>query len=193
MSIIGNFIYWVKALRFLPHLIIAYHSNNHGVLAYERDRWLLCNHLRTSGLMGFIQLFMAFPEYRSLFYHRTGKHYLRHLAQGQTNLYFHTPSNKIGKGFVIWHGYSTVINAKCIGEDCQVWHNVTIGKKSTYEFNDRPTIGNRVKICTGSIVVGDIRVADDVVIGAGTVVVDSVDDNEAIIVGEKGHIKKHTK
>ncbi len=87
---------------------------------------------------------------------------------------------------MIWHGYSTVVNAKEIGENVQIWHNVTIGKKTTKLVDDRPIIGNNVSICTGSILIGDISIADNVVIGAGTVVVDSVLKSGCKVVGNKG-------
>jgi len=86
---------------------------------------------------------------------------------------------------VIWHGYSTVINAESIGNDCSIWHNVTIGKKSVKSINDRPTIGNNVSVCTGAIVVGKIDIADDVVIGAGSTVIDSIPDKGSLVVGNK--------
>ena len=105
------------SLRFVPHIFVYYHSRiRHTVLDYERDMWLSRNRFQKKGIRGFLFLLNMFPEYRSLFYHRTGAHYLSLFARGQNNLYFHTPSSQIGKGLVIWHGYSCVVNAQSIGE-----------------------------------------------------------------------------
>ncbi len=186
---IGSLIYYIKSVRFLPHLLCIWNSPIRKMLDYERDRWLEANRINASGIKGYITLLMAFPEYRSLLYLRTHKNFLRHFAAGQTNLYFHTPSENIGKGLVIWHGYSTVINAKEVGENVQIWHNVTIGKKTTGQIDDRPIIGNGVSICTGSVVIGDIHIADNVIIGAGTVVVDTINKAGSKVIGCKGIVK----
>lgn len=190
---IGDLLFRIKSLRFIPALIISSMSENSDTIFYERDRWLECNNIPLSGKIGFLSLMMKFPEFRSLVYHRTGCGWLRHFGHGQTNLYFHTPGEKIGKGLVIWHGYSTVINAESIGNDCSIWHNVTIGKKSVKPIDDKPTIGNNVSICTGAIVIGKIDIADDVVIGAGSTVVDSILNKESVVTGNKAKVIKNLK
>lgn len=186
---LGLLIQNIKSLRFFPALWVAKHSSQCDIVNYERDRWLELNGITERGTRGFLILMSMFPEFRSLVYHRTGAKWLRHFAKGQTNLYFHTPSNKIGKGLVIWHGYSTVINAESIGEDCMIWHNVTIGKKSINPVNDRPIIGDNVRISTGSIVLGEITVADGSTIAAGSILIDSVTTKNALVAGIKAQEK----
>lgn len=62
----------IKSLRFVFHVLIFYRSPlRKTVLEYERDRWLELNHFPKKGLSGFLLLLNVFPEYRSLFYHRT--------------------------------------------------------------------------------------------------------------------------
>ena len=85
---------------------------------------------------------------------------------------------------MIWHGFSTVINVKSMGEDCQVWQNVTIGKKTSGEEDDRPIIGSGSKICAGAIVVGDIKIAKNVIVGSGGIVVKNVHQDGTIIVSQ---------
>lgn len=188
MISLGKILYCIKSVRFIPHLYVIAKSPIKELLDYERDRWLEFNNIKESGRQGYISLFMQFPEYRSLFYHRTGKTFLRRLAAGQTNLYFHTPQDKIGRGLIIWHGYSTVINAQWIGTDVQIWHNVTLGKKSIKPIEDRPIIGNNVSICTGAIVLGNISIADNSTVGAGTVVTKSVPKKGSTVIGAKQQI-----
>lgn len=68
-----------------------------------------------------------------------------------------------GVGVVI-HGLST------IGKNVVIWQNVTIGQRN----GGCPTIEDNVIIFCNSIVIGDIVVGHDSVIGAGSVVLDSI-------------------
>lgn len=174
---------WILSVRYIPHVIVYYSQSkkNLELLNYERDLWLERNRFKKHGVRGFLFLLNMFPEYRSLFYYRTSCKFLSFFAKRQTNLYFHTPSSKIGKGLVIWHGYSTVINAESIGENCQIWHLTTIGKKTTLPQNDKPIIGDNVSISTGAIVIGNIRIGANSVIGAGSTVVHDVPENSVVI------------
>lgn len=86
-------------------------------------------------------------------------------------------SGKIGKGFVIQHGYSTVIFARAIGENCTILHNVTIGRGRMINGTDIPEIGDNVSIYTGATIIGGIRIGSNVDVGAGAVVVHDVPDN----------------
>ena len=128
-----------------------------------------------------MKLIAISPSYRSLFYWRTDNFWLDFFAKKETNLYFVTPSKEVEPGLVFYHGYSTIINAKHIGKDCQIWHNVTIGKKSTAPINDKPTIGDNCSICTGAIVVGDISIGNNTIIGANATVVKDVPENCVVV------------
>ncbi len=78
---------------------------------------------------------------------------------------------EIGGGMCSYHGFATILVARRIGVDCLFAQQVTVG------YDDRggsPTIGDRVRIGAGAIVIGPIAVGDDAVIGAGAVVVKDV-------------------
>ncbi|MSL94924.1 hypothetical protein GKF01_11875, partial [Escherichia coli] len=64
-------------------------------------------------------------------------------------------------------------------------HNVTIGK--AYSGGKRPVLGNNIKVCAGSIILGDIVIGDNVTIGAGCIVVKSVPNN-CVVVGNPARI-----
>ncbi len=161
---------YIKTIRLLPHLLVFYTSKQKELMKYERDIWLKEYRLSKRGLRGLLLLLNSLPEYRSLFYFRTGNKWLSVFAKGQNNLEFYTPSENIGRGLMIWHGFSTVINVRKMGEDCQVWQNVTIGKRKPHsDVDDRPIIGNGVKIAAGAVVVGDITVGDFATIGAASI------------------------
>ncbi len=87
-------------------------------------------------------------------------------------------SADIGKNFTLVHSYGTVIGSKIIiGDDCFVYHNVTIGAR--YEStNERPTIGDHVTIYAGAKILGQIKIGDRAVIGANSVVINDVAPGE---------------
>lgn len=91
---------------------------------------------------------------------------------------------KIGGGFRLIHYGSVVIHEKAvIGENCTIFHNVTIGKT----HRGIPKIGNNVTIGAGSVLVGPIRIGNDVTIGAGSVVVKDIPDN-VCVAGNPGRV-----
>lgn len=180
------------SIRLIPHILTFYTFKNRSLLTYERDRWLTSHHLPKRGLRGFLLLINSLPEYRSLFYFRTGAWWLSAIARPQNNLEFYVESDKIGKGLVIWHGFSTVINVESMGDDCDVWQNVTIGKSNSNGPDPcRPHIGNRCKISSHAVVIGNISLADDVVVGGGAVAVKDVPIPGSIVVSQPSRILSH--
>lgn len=109
------------------------------------------------------------------------------LYQLQYALHLHTVEG-CGKNLMIWHGFSTIVNAQKIGDNCEIWQQVTIGNKLN-EDGVRPKIGNNVKICAGSIIIGDVSIGDNVIIGAGSVVTHNVPAN-TIVAGVPAKIIK---
>lgn len=72
-----------------------------------------------------------------------------------------------------------------IGKNCVIYQNVTIGQ----EHNALPKIGDNVQIYAGAILIGDITIGNNVMIGAGSVVTKSIPDN-AVVVGNPAKIIK---
>lgn len=84
------------------------------------------------------------------------------------------PLNVFEEGLVIWHGYNIIINGNArVGRNFSISANCCIGQA----HNEYPTIGNNVEMSLGSIIIGGIKVADDVTIGAGAVVTKSIDES----------------
>lgn len=176
--------YYIRLAKWLPHLFVYHRFADKSLLDYERDMWLeKIGFIQERGNLGFIKLLDGYPEYRTLFYWRTNAGRLSRWYPGQSNLYIPIDSDKVGKGLMIWHGYSTVINAQRIGENFQVWQNVTIGKKTTHPNNDKPIIGDNVSVCTGAVCVGEIVVGNNVVIGANATVTKDV-PNDTVVVNQ---------
>ena len=83
------------------------------------------------------------------------------------------------------HPFSTSINAESIGSYVSVFQDVTIGTSE----GSRPIIGNNVQIFTNSVVIGDVTVGDNVVIGTCTLVNKDTPSN-SVIVGIPGRVIK---
>lgn len=90
-------------------------------------------------------------------------------------------SKKIGGGFFVCHGNSTIVYAQSIGKNFLVHQNVTVGRGKKINGNDVPVIGDNVFIGTGAIVIGAIHIGNDVKIGAGTLVNKDVPDNCTVV------------
>ena len=83
------------------------------------------------------------------------------------------PSVKIGKGFVVEHFGGIVINAGTqFGKNCTITHGVTMGNK--IPGGGAPVIGDDVYICVDAKVLGDITVGHHSIIGAGSILMESV-------------------
>src|SRR5947199_9073480 len=84
------------------------------------------------------------------------------------------PRAEIGGGAIVAHGLGLVIGGRTvIGEDCTLLHGVTLGEVRFDEL-DCPTVGDRVTIGAGAMVLGGIRVGDGATVGAGAVVLADV-------------------
>lgn len=96
----------------------------------------------------------------------------RFLRLGQ-KLGFSIGYDSFGPGLAIVHYGCTVVHGNArIGTNCRIHEGVTIGANATSP--NVPRIGNNVYIASGAKIIGDVEIADDVVIGAGAVVVKSI-------------------
>lgn len=87
-----------------------------------------------------------------------------------------------GRGLLIYHTQGIVINGNVrIGENCRLHGNNCIGNDG--KSKAAPRIGNNVDIGVGAKIIGDIEIADDIIIGAGAVVVDTCLQKGAVLVG----------
>ncbi len=85
------------------------------------------------------------------------------------------PGAIIGKRLVIDHGMGVVIGETAeIGDDCIIFHGVTLGGMKFDPVKRHPTIGNNVLIGAGAKVLGPIKIGDGAKIGANSVVIKEV-------------------
>lgn len=102
-----------------------------------------------------------------------------------------SPYAQIGGGLFFPHCIGIVIGHEVIiGENCEIFQNVTIGSNRK-EKNGRymPIIGNNVSIGTGAVIVGSITIGDNVVIGANSYV-DKDIPNNCFVAGSPAKIIK---
>ena len=81
--------------------------------------------------------------------------------------------NVAGAGLHLPHGKIVVNSNAKIGEHCQILSDVTIGVLGSHCASGAPRIGNRVFIGSGARILGNIEIANDIVIGANAVVTKS--------------------
>jgi serine O-acetyltransferase len=101
------------------------------------------------------------------------------------------PGAEIGPGFFIDHGMGVVIGETSkLGKNCILFHNVTLGGTGKHTGKRHPTLGDNVYIGTASILLGPIKVGNNVKIGANTfIIMHDVPDN-ATVIGCPGRIVK---
>jgi serine O-acetyltransferase len=113
---------------------------------------------------------------------------LSQISRFWTGIEMH-PGAKIGKGFFIDHGMGVVIGETTeIGDNCVLFHNVTLGGTGKHKGKRHPTLGNNVMVGTGAILLGPINVGNNVKIGANTfILMQDVPDNTTVA-GTPGRI-----
>jgi serine O-acetyltransferase len=109
------------------------------------------------------------------------------LARWYTGIEIH-PGAVIGRRFFIDHGMGVVIGETTeIGDDCTLYHGVTLGGTSWDKGKRHPTLGNNVVIGAGAKVLGPIEIGDGVRIGSNAVVLKSV-SADMTVVGVPGRL-----
>ncbi len=127
--------------------------------------------------LAFYRVAHLFYKIRSFFIAR----FISQLARWLTGIEIH-PGATIGKRFFIDHGMGVVIGETAIvGDDCTIFHGVTLGGKSGDSVKRHPTLKNHVVIGAGAQVIGDITIGNHVVVGANAVVVKDVADGLTVV------------
>lgn len=178
-------ILFISSLRLLPHLLFYYFAPQRKIILEDIKRWVEIKGCAETGTLSFITLMTFYREFRNVFYYRIGnyRYILRLCCDEEKTLFINCKS--IGGGLYIEHGFSTMILAESIGNNCWINQQVTIG------FNKAgiPSIGNNVRITAGVKVLGGVHIGDNVTIGANSVVLKNVPMN-SVVVGIPAYITK---
>ncbi|MBP3254911.1 MAG: serine O-acetyltransferase [Clostridia bacterium] len=118
-----------------------------------------------------------FYKYKFFFLAR----YISQIGRFLTGIEIH-PGAKIGRRLFIDHGMGIVIGeTSTIGNNCTIYHGVTLGGTGKEKNKRHPDIGNNVIIGCGAKILGPIKIGDDVKIGANAVILNNVEPGVTIV------------
>ena len=150
----------------------------------------------------YLEILLLYPGPRALFFHRIA-HFLytirlyfmarliADISRTITGIEIH-PGAKIGKRLVIDHGVGCVIGETAeVGDDCVIFHGVTLGGLKFDPVKRHPTVGNKVLIGAGAKVLGPIMIGDGARIGANAVVMKEVQPGGTIVAPASVEVQKH--
>ncbi|NLO72784.1 MAG: serine O-acetyltransferase [candidate division WS1 bacterium] len=113
--------------------------------------------------------------------------WLSQIIRYRTGIEIH-PGARIGKGFFIDHGMGVVIGETAeVGNDCTLFHGVTLGGTGKETGKRHPTLEDNVTVGAHAQILGSITIGEGSVIGAGAVVVDNIPPY-CTVVGTKAFI-----
>jgi serine O-acetyltransferase len=131
------------------------------------------------------EVLTCYPGLHALVFHRVS-HWLwghglkwlarlnSHFARWITGIEIH-PGATIGRRFFIDHGMGVVIGETAlIGDDCTLYHGVTLGGTSWNKGKRHPTLERGVVIGAGAKVLGPITLGEGAKVGSNAVVVRDV-------------------
>ncbi len=113
--------------------------------------------------------------------------WLSTLGRWLTGIEIH-PGARIGRRFFIDHGMGVVIGETAeIGDDCTLYHGVTLGGTSWKEGKRHPTLEDNVVVGAGAKILGPITLAQGSRVGSNAVVLKDVEPG-ATVVGIPGRV-----
>jgi len=134
----------------------------------------------------------CYPGFHALLVHRLSHalwtsgfkwlaRWISHGARWLTGIEIH-PGVRIGRRFFIDHGMGVVIGETAeIGDDCTLYHGVTLGGTTWNKGKRHPTLKNRVVVGAGAKILGPITIGENAKVGSNAVVVKDVPDNSTAI------------
>jgi serine O-acetyltransferase len=138
------------------------------------------------------EVITCYPGFHALLLHRISHRlwrwnlkwlarFLSHIARWLTGIEIH-PGADIGRRFFIDHGMGVVIGETAtIGDDCTLYHGVTLGGTSWNKGKRHPTLADGVVVGAGAKILGPITVGRGAKIGSNAVVVKDVPDGATAV------------
>lgn len=139
-----------------------------------------------------LEILLLYPGPRAVFFHRIAHalytcklffiaRLVADISRTLTGIEIH-PGATLGKRLVIDHGVGCVIGETAVvGDDCVIFHGVTLGGMKFEPVKRHPTVGNNVLIGTGAKILGPITIGDGSKIGANAVVIKDLPANSVIV------------
>ncbi len=143
------------------------------------------------------EVVLVYPGFHAIVAHRVSHvlwkkgftlmaRWLAHLSRWVTGIEIH-PGAVIGKRFFIDHGMGVVIGeTTVIGDDCTLYHGVTLGGISWNKGKRHPTLCDGVVVGAGAKILGPIEIGENARVGSNSVVLKPV-GSDATVVGIPAH------
>ncbi len=107
--------------------------------------------------------------------------FLSHVTRFLTGIEIH-PGATIGRRVFIDHGMGVVIGETAeVGDDCTLYHGVTLGGVSWNKGKRHPTLGKGVVVGAGAKILGPLEIGDGVKVGSNSVVVKAVPAGATVV------------
>jgi len=138
------------------------------------------------------EIIFCYPGFHALLFYRLAHffwqsklyflgRFISHVGRFFTGIEIH-PGAKIGKGFFIDHGMGVVIGETAeIGNNCTLYHGVTLGGTSWAKEKRHPTLRDNVVIGSGAKILGPFEVGENSKVGSNSVVVKAVPPNSTVV------------
>ncbi|MCD4690810.1 serine O-acetyltransferase [bacterium] len=173
-------------------------THDHGGAVFDLVRAARARDPAARGLLGVFEVIFTYPGVHAMASHRVAHALWRagvpivpqlmsQLSRFFTGVEIH-PGAVIGRGFFIDHGMGVVIGeTTIIGDNVTLYQGVTLGGTGRETGKRHPTLGNDIVVGCGARVLGGITIGNDVRICTGSVVVRPVPD-DCTVVGIPGRI-----
>jgi len=147
---------------------------------------------RDPAVRSVLEIIFCYPGFHAMLFHRLAHamwqrrlYFLgrltSHMGRFLTGIEIH-PGARIGRGFFIDHGMGVVIGETAeIGDNCTLYHGVTLGGTSWAKEKRHPTLGDNVIIGSGAKILGPFKVGDNSKVGSNSVVVKEVPENSTVV------------
>lgn len=157
-----------------------------------------CVFERDPAARNYFEVFTTYPGVHAMLFYRMNNklwnwnirwlaRFFSSVARLLTGIEIH-PGATIGRRFFIDHGMGVVIGeTTSIGDDCTLYHGVTLGGTSWDKGKRHPTLGNDVVVGAGAKVLGPITLSDGARVGSNAVVVKDV-PSDCTVVGIPGRV-----
>jgi serine O-acetyltransferase len=188
----------IKTLDGIGEISVEYGKGLQAMIFSRIRNYITCIRERDPAVRSTLDLLTSYPGLHAIFLHRLTHHLwgwrwywfarlLAHFGRWITGIEIH-PGAKIGKRFFIDHGMGAVIGETAeIGDDCTLYHAVTLGGITWNAGKRHPTLGNNVVVGAGAKILGPITIGDGARIGSNSVVVRNVPPG-ATVVGVPGKV-----
>jgi len=141
---------------------------------------------------GYLEIALLYPGPKAVLLHRFAHVFYKvglffiaraiaEFSRALTGIEIH-PGAKLGRRLVIDHGMGLVIGETAeVGDDCILFHGVTLGGVKFSADKRHPTVGHGVLIGAGAKILGPVSVGVNSTVGANSVVTKDIPPNSVAL------------